>query len=291
MRDREMKRLLGQLDKLTPLQRAKVQTALEHPAALSEVLGLIDGQPGAMPTCPHCQASRVVRNGQADGLQRYKCTGCVKTFNALTGTPLARLRMKAKWIAQAQVLANGLSVHAAARELDVARSTAFRWRHRFLQVAQSAKAKVLTGIAEADETFILRSSKGRCPAGRVARRRGGKSATRGTSDEHIPVLVMRDRSGASTDASKAMAGAARRMDVEHQALNLTAGCRVKGPWHIQNVNAYHGRLKGWMRRFNGVATLYLPSHLGWFRALDRSATNPASPATLLALALGHAWHP
>ena len=42
MRDRDMKRLLGQLDKLTPLQRAKVQTALEHPAALSEVLGLID---------------------------------------------------------------------------------------------------------------------------------------------------------------------------------------------------------------------------------------------------------
>ena len=319
MRDRDMKRLLGQLDKLTPLQRAKVQTALEHPAALSEVLGLIDGQPGAMPACPHCQASRVVRNGQADGLQRYKCTGCAKTFNALTGTPLARLHMKAKWIAQAQVLANGLSVHAAARDLDVARSTAFRWRHRFLQVAQSTKAKVLTGIAEADETFILRSSKGRCPAGRAARRRGGKSATRGTSDEHIPVLVMRDRSGASTDfilqrcdtlqltaamtpvlapdtvlctdASKAMAGAARRMDVEHQALNLTAGCRVKGPWHIQNVNAYHGRLKGWMRRFNGVATLYLPSYLGWFRALDRSATNPASPATLLALALGHAWHP
>ena len=107
MRDRDMKRLLAQLDKLTPLQRAKVQTALEHPAALSEVLGLIDGQPGAMPACPHCQASRVVRNGQADGLQRYKCTGCAKTFNALTGTPLARLHMKAKWIAQAQVLEIG----------------------------------------------------------------------------------------------------------------------------------------------------------------------------------------
>ncbi len=25
-------------------------------------------------------------------------------------------------------------------------------------------------------------------------------------------------------------------------------------FHINNVNAYHGRLKEWMRRFHGVAT-------------------------------------
>ena len=30
-------------------------------------------------------------------------------------------------------------------------------------------------------------------------------------------------------------------------------------FHINNVNAYHGRLKEWMRRFHGVATENLPS--------------------------------
>jgi hypothetical protein len=35
---------------------------------------------------------------------------------------------------------------------------------------------------------------------------------------------------------------------------------------INNVNAYHGRLKQWLNRFNGVATKNLPSYLGWRRA-------------------------
>ena len=35
--------------------------------------------------------------------------------------------------------------------------------------------------------------------------------------------------------------------------------------HINNVNAYHGRLKQWLNRFNGVATKNLPSYLGWRR--------------------------
>ena len=35
-----------------------------------------------------------------------------------------------------------------------------------------------------------------------------------------------------------------------------------------NVNAYHGRLKQWLNRFNGVATKNLPNYLGWRRALE-----------------------
>jgi transposase-like protein len=271
------------------------------------------------PTCPHCSAERVVRNGQADGLQRYKCRGCGKTFNALTATPLARLRQRHKWLAQARVLDEGLSVHQAAERLQVAPSTAFRWRHRFLSLAQQAKSALLSGIAEADETFILRSAKGQRVSGRAPRRRGGHASTRGTSDDHVPVLVARDRSGASTDfilgraskreilaslaavlapdavlctdGSSAMATAATAMGIEHHALNMTTGPRVRGPWHIQNVNAYHSRLKGWLRRFRGVATGYLHHYLGWFRAIDRYAPNHLPPADLLQLSLGRFAHP
>jgi len=320
MRDRDLKSLLAKVRQLTAGQRAKLQSALAQPDDRAQVLALVDAHPGgAAPACPHCQAARVVRSGQANGLQRYKCRGCGKTFNALSGTPMARLRHKDKWLEQAQVLSQGLSIHAAAQALDVAPSTAFRWRHRFLAQAQRVKAGSLMGIAEADETFILRSSKGQRPTGRRSRRRGGKSCTRGTSDDHVPVLVVRDRSGASTDfilgrsdkaqlitvlqpvlardvvlctdGSSALAAAARHIGVEHRALNMTAGQRVQGPWHIQNVNAYHGRLKEWMRRFHGVATSYLASYLGWFRALDRSAPTRLQPARLLGLALGRSVHP
>ena len=57
----------------------------------------------------------------------------------------------------------GLIVGLASAELGVAPSTEFRWRHRFLQLAQQVKALVLTGVMEADETFFLCSSKSQPP--------------------------------------------------------------------------------------------------------------------------------
>jgi len=52
-------------------------------------------------------------------------------------------------------------------------------------------------------------------------------------------------------------------------------------YHIQNVNAYDSRLKAWMKHFNGVATKYLESYLGWMRLLDREKN--LTPAQLLGL--------
>jgi hypothetical protein len=45
-------------------------------------------------------------------------------------------------------------------------------------------------------------------------------------------------------------------------------------FHVQNVNAYHSRLKNWMRRFHGVATERLPSYLGWRRLHEQALHAP-----------------
>jgi len=45
-------------------------------------------------------------------------------------------------------------------------------------------------------------------------------------------------------------------------------------FHVQNVNAYHSRLKTWMRRFNGVATERLKSYLGWRRLHEQALCLP-----------------
>ena len=225
--------------------------------------------------------------------------------------------MKAKWLHQQDVLLQGLSVNKAAAALKVAATTAFRWRHRFLQLTQSVKAPELTGVVEADETFFLRSSKGQHP-GRAARKRGGRASRKDRGMDLVPILVVRDRSGATadflldsvskacvsealkprihsdailcTDGSAAMAAAALDLGVQHEALNLSAGQRVRGPWHIQNVNSYHGELKKWIERFRGVATDYLESYLGWFRALERASKRRMKSAPMLALALGLEGH-
>ena len=52
-------------------------------------------------------------------------------------------------------------------------------------------------------------------------------------------------------------------------INISKGRRVvKKIYHIQNVNNAHTRLKSWMVRFDGVATKYLDSYMGWFGLME-----------------------
>jgi len=149
--------------------------------------------------CPHCECRHVARWGQASGIPRYRCSNCRRTFNALTKTPLAHLRMKEKWVTQTEALIDGVGTAKAANRCGVDYKTAFRWRHRFLASLAGDKPRTLSGIVEGDETFILESFKGkRSDLPRKPRKRGGKAAKRGLSAEQIPVIVARDRQGATT---------------------------------------------------------------------------------------------
>ena len=67
--------------------------------------------------------------------------------------------------------------------------------------ARRRQASKLSGLVEADETFILESFKGRwSDLPRKARKRGGTARHPGPYQDNIPVLVARDRKGATFDA-------------------------------------------------------------------------------------------
>jgi transposase-like protein len=265
--------------------------------------------------CPHCGADRVHRWGHDSGKPRYRCTHCRKTFNPLTGTPLAGLHHPERWNDQAQALISGESLANAATRCDVHPSTAFRWRHRFLAALNLDKPASLSGLVEADETFVLESFKGkRTDLPRKPRKRGGKASKRGLSAEQIPVIVARDRTGATMDAvlprldansmiaalgniitrpaelccdgGSAITAFARRARIKFHVLPAPGLPKPGVPdIHINNVNAYHGRLKEWMRHFHGVATKNLPNYLSWRRTIE--AFGPTStPETWIMGAAG-----
>ena len=87
-----------------------------------------------------------------------------------------------------------------------------------------------------------------------------------------------------TDGHPAYPAFARQGGIAHRAVNLSAGMRAAGELHVHNVNAYHRRFKQWLRRFNGVASRYLPNYLGWRWALDGGRIS--APKMLLRSALG-----
>ena len=315
MQNEDFQHWLRQAKQLTKYQKQRVSNEL---SAESDHMITVE-QLSVVDQCPHCASSVFCHWGQSNGLSRYRCKCCLKTFNALTGTPLARLRHKELWLDYADMMLESVSIRKAAIQLGIDKNTSFHWRHRFLLSPTSHKPEHLTGIVEADETFFLESHKGEKSLDRPARKRGGKAKKRGLSSEQIPVLIIRDRSGATSDAilptvstaalsdvltplldpdailcsdgHKSYQAFARVTGIIHQPVNLSAGIRVADKaFHVQNVNAYDSRLKGWMIRFHGVATKYLDHYLGWQRWLDSHTKTMTPELFLTASVRGDRFH-
>ena len=100
MRKFELKRITAALRQMSPIQRKIVATELAALDAQPASTLIIEGRFAATASCPHCKAERVSRHGHANGLQRYRCTACRKTFNALTGTPLCGLHKRGTRVRQ-----------------------------------------------------------------------------------------------------------------------------------------------------------------------------------------------
>ena len=109
---------------------------------------------------------------------------------------------------------------------------------------------------------------------RPPRKHEGVGKTRGTSDDQIPVLVIRDRHKSTAtvildrvyiphvtavlapiidkDEVLCTVGAAvyaafcKANRIKHEVIQAK-GPRARGAFHIQNVNAFDSRLKGWMK--------------------------------------------
>lgn len=265
--------------------------------------------------CPYCSGKKVVRNGKKKGHQTYQCSDCRRYFSDLTHTPMSGTHRPELWPEFIENMARGKSIRETAKRLGVAVSTIFNWRHKVLNALKRMELKEFEGILEADETFFRYSEKGsRKIAGRKPHKRGERSKKRGISKEKVCVLVGRDRnkqtharvacmgqiskakaktligpyvgsvSTLCSDANGAWQSYAKEVELKHVVLNASQKQRVQNIYHIQNVNAFHSRLKQWMRRFNGVASKFLDNYLTWFRFID-DHSREALPAKTLEMLL------
>jgi transposase-like protein len=284
----DRKRLLSEID-----------GAMVGPQAQASRRHLLDNRMGS---CPHCGHGRYVRFGKDKGAQRYRCKSCKRSFTEYTGTWMAGLHKKDKVDGYLALMMEEKSLDKIKDALEINKKTAFDWRHKILSSLGDGDGEDFTGITESDETFFLKSEKGKEAVGRKARKRGGTSAKRGTNDEHVAVIVTQDRKS-SMDLTLATMGRIKKSDIdaaiggrikkgktilcsdahvsykgfaidnalEHHALKASIKQRVKhGVYHIQHVNSTHNRIKKWLDgTFWGVATKYLQNYLDWFRVKEK----------------------
>ena len=295
---------------------------LSH-AQRTEALAVLSGQPDSVLSlaaieasveedrrCPHCGTPDAVSRGKARGLRRYQCKGASARSMPRPARPYQGFTARSAGCHSACRWPRARRYGNRPVDAGLGVNTAFRWRHRFLEAAGQDRPK-LKGIVEVDETYVLESHKGSRTLDRKARKRGGKASKRGLSDEQVPVLVAADRSGTTisevlpavnaetlqavlepvldtdivlvSDGHGSYPPCAAAMGVRHEALNLSAGERVRDAFHIQTVNSRHSQLKGFLRRYRGISTKYLDSYLRWFHLIGM--VGRASPRACLAAAI------
>ncbi len=279
----------SQLYNLNTLQYRELKEEIEEIDSVKFVSRILE-TPYNEVKCAHCRSKRFIRWGKRNDLQRYKCKLCNKTFNSLTGTPLAQLHKKGRWLGYAQCLKEGTTVRASAAECCVDKTTSFRWRHRFLLLSKSIKPEILQGVVEGEETYFNRSFKGSKRPSIVERNAEGLS-------EKVCVFVGRDRNKNTfddlfdefnsknlkesivqilpqdtlfcSDNRTVYKSFTKNSKLRHGLLDTKNGINVKkSVVHINNVHCYNQSLLKWISRFHGVATKYLTSYLSWYRGLD-----------------------
>ena len=173
------------------------------------------------------------------------------------------------------------------------------------QVWEIAEAELqLQGWTRARRALVVRRKPGR----QRPRKALARQQPLLPSKEQVPVLLATARGGATTgqvlasvsqaslqaalapvlasdavllsDGGRAYPGCARRRGIQHEAVNVSAGIRVRGSYRIQTVNNRHQQWKAFLGPFRGVvATKYLDSYPRWFQQVE--LVREASPGSCL----------
>ena len=250
--------------------------------------------------CPYCNGRHIVRNGRRqDGVQRYVCRKCNKSFVATSNSIVEGTHKDfGVWRKYIDCMMEGMSLRKTAEICGIHRNTAFAWRHKILDALQDMQDDVLlSGIVEADEKYVPLSYKGNHKNSktftmpRVARHHGGYIKKKGLSFDYVCIPSAVNRKGMSY-AKVGKAGKVNYMCLQttlsshidygttlctdkekayrklsdtycYNLVQLNTKEVKKGIYHIQHINSYHRLLEGFLYRFNGVSTKYLNNDIVW----------------------------
>ena len=257
-----------------------------------------------VPECPKCGGKSVVRNGHQSGKQQYLCKECGGSFVETTGSVTAHSHSgETVWKQVVRDTIEGKAIDETAAALDLHHETVFNMRHKILYCLERERAdnpKLLEGVCEADETYILESVKGRkIPGGyhRKARKHGAKAEKRGISNEYVCVCAAVEREGAafSTAINRAAPSKEELLNVfsghvsgdtfllcdgsknygvlseRGKCITANANPALPGLNNINAVNAYHSFIKRRNRNARGFATKYLNRYNALFSTAFRAS--------------------
>ncbi|MDD3225788.1 MAG: hypothetical protein PHX70_14005 [Clostridium sp.] len=115
-----------------------------------------------MSYCPNCKHRRYIKYGKFNGIQRYRCKVCGKTFSNATNAIWSYSKKDAeKWIEFLELMLERKSLRICAKELKISVITAFYWRHKVLHVLELDKIqRKLSGYVLMRKIILKENFKG-----------------------------------------------------------------------------------------------------------------------------------
>jgi transposase-like protein len=260
------------------------------------------------PECPRCQSkklSRIYTRGQFD------CESCGYKFSVTSGTVLHDTHLPLrKWIVATFLLCEakkGMSALQLKRTIGVSYKTAWYLCHRIRSAMGSVEVEPLTGVVEADETWIGGKAKNMhakererlgVGAGFVGNKvqvlgaiqRGedgkpsqvrlavagakGKRADVARLHDFIAANVHDDAAAVYTDENEGYLGVGDENTI-HATVNHSDGQWVEGDVHTNSAESAWSLLKrGVVGSYHRLSTKHLDAYLGEFEWRFNGRENP-----------------
>lgn len=265
---------------------------------------------GDTPACPRCGSANVYQmrdraTGERNKDYRWRCRDCAGMYTVRTGLILEETRLPLRvwalafWRACASK--KGVSALQISREAKISYKSALYLMHRirYAMATDWTTAPKLSGIVEADETFIGGKPRyrGTGRTGRGARKatvvalveRGGEVRTR-----HVSSVTAKNLQGAvrdlaandatiMTDEEVSYHGLWKFHGGEHHRVNHTRREYARGNVHTNTVEGFFSLIKrGMYGTFHSVSRHHLHRYLSEFefryntRGLDDGARTVAA---------------
>jgi len=245
----DFRRFLEILDELNPAQIEDAQTKIRDLRHKTEAISEIEARANHEIRWPSCGDEQRQKWGRTrTKVQRYRCSGCRKTYTGRTGSAINRIHRPDLFLAALRDMLGTTapqSVRKLAGDLGLNKHTVWRWRMLVFSIIDNTTT--FSGIVEADETHQRESRKGPrewvrhfadpLNMAKPPRPRWedyttlGMKKMRGLSKWQLPILTVADRGGARLfqklpNRKSATLQRAMKRSVPHDAVLCSDGASV-----------------------------------------------------------------
>jgi transposase-like protein len=262
--------------------------------------------------CPRCNSDKISRIAKR---RQFDCDGCRYQFSVRVGTLFHDSKLPLwKWFLAVYVMGEskkGVSANQLKRMLGVSYKTAWYLCHRIRAALKDESDELLSGIVEADETYVggkMRFEAGTTRSEMAYRRRdnktvvlgaierGGKVRLRVAPDakhkavhDFLDDVVGDDAEAVYTDSHRSYRGIGDH-DTRHEWVNHAAGEWVRGQIHTNTVESVWSLFdRSVIGAYHKLSVKHLPAYLDEFAFRFNNRDNPyLFRDTILALVEGDA---